>query len=143
MRRDPTDLALKNLERLVSRDPILRDIVNPTLPTARRQARLVPPVDVVETETEWTLLIELPGVPKDGVKLRIDGTRLVVRGEKPTLRTGKARVAERETGPFVREFLLPFQIDAERIRAALVDGVLTVVLPRAGGDRAREILIDI
>src|SRR5687767_4531297 len=135
MRSNPADLALRNLERLVSRDPILRDIVNPTLPAARRQAKLVPPVDVVERPDGWTLLVELPGVKREGLKVRLDGTRLLVSGEKPVLRDGgSARVAERETGPFTREFLVPFQVRGDAITAKLEDGVLTIVLPRAGTD---------
>ena len=152
MRSDPADLALRNLERLVARDPILRDIVNPTLPAARRAARLVPPVDVLEGPDGWTLLVELPGVPRDTLRVRLDGTRLTVSGEKPKIpgsqpgsparREGAApRVAERDTGAFTREFLVPFQVRPERIEAKLEDGVLTIVLPRTGADGARDITV--
>lgn len=140
MRSDPADLALRNLERLVSKDPILRDIVNPTLPGARRQARLVPPVDVIERPDGWTLLVELPGIPRDSLRVKLDGTRLTVSGEKPPRRDGgSARVTERETGAFTREFLIPFQVRPEAIAAKLEDGLLTVVLPRSGTDAARDI----
>ena len=142
MRSDPADLALRNLERLVAKDPILRDIVNPTLPSARRQARLVPPVDVIERPDGWTLLLELPGVPRDTLKVRLDGTRLTVSGEKPPRRdAGSVRVSERETGAFTREFLVPFQVRPEAISAKLEDGLLTIVLPRSGADTAREITV--
>lgn len=142
MRSNPADLALRNLERLVAQDPILRDIVNPTLPAARRQAKLVPPVDVIEREDGWVILVELPGVSREGLKVRLDGTRLTVTGEKPTRREGgSARVTERETGTFSREFLLPFQVRGEAISAKLEDGVLTVDLPRAGTDGVKDITI--
>ena len=140
MRSDPSEVALKNLRRLVEHDPILRDIVHPSLPSARRQARFQPAVDVIETELGWTLLLELPGVPRDSLSVRLDGTRLAIRGEKPA-RTSRARVAERETGPFVREFIVPFQVRPEAITARLADGLLTVVLPRTGPDRAQEIAV--
>ena len=95
MRSDPSDVALRNLRRLVERDPILRDIVNPSLPAARRASRLVPPVDVIEHEDRWTLILEVPGVAREALKVHLDGSRLTVSGEKPG-RTGQARVAERE-----------------------------------------------
>ncbi|MEZ4238883.1 MAG: Hsp20/alpha crystallin family protein [Myxococcota bacterium] len=129
---------MRNLLRLVEQDPILRDIVNPSLPTARWQARFEPAVDVVETPEGWTLILEVPGVPRDALSLKLDGTRLSVRGTKPE-RVGKARVAERETGPFLREFILPFQVRAEAITAHLADGVLTVTLPRSGAGGAQQI----
>jgi HSP20 family protein len=142
MRGDPADLALRNLQRLVERDPILRDIVNPNLPTARRAARFVPPVDVIERPDAYVIVMELAGIPRDAVRIRLDGSRLTVSGEKPP-RPEKSvtRVSERETGPFSREFLIPFQVRAEGIAAKLEDGVLTIELPRSGLDRARDVPI--
>jgi HSP20 family protein len=142
MRSEPADLALKNLERLVARDPLLRDIVNPMLPASRKGGRFSPAVDVVETDDSWILLLELPGVPKDALHVRLDGTRLTISGEKPANRPGRAKVAERDTGPFSREFLLPFQVVAEGIHAKLEDGVLTVVLPRQGKASVREVPVE-
>lgn len=142
MRTDPADVALRQLERLIGRDPLLRDIVHPSLPAARRQARFVPAVDVVEGADAWTLLIEVPGVPRDKLSVRLDGSRLTVSGEKPALRTGDARTAERESGPFQREFLLPFQVRPDGIRARLADGLLTVILPREGTAGAREVPVE-
>lgn len=141
MRSEPSDVALRNLQRLVERDPILRDIVNPSLPAARRAARLVPPVDVIERDDGWTLILEVPGVAREALTVHLDGSRLTVSGEKPD-RTGKARVAERETGPFVREFLLPFQVRPDAIRAKLDAGVLTIHLPRTGPERTLDVPIE-
>ena len=132
MRGDPADLALRNLQRLVERDPILRDIVNPNLPTARRGARFVPPVDVIERPDAYVVVLELAGVPKESVKVHLDGSRLTVSGDKPGKRDGATRVAERETGPFSREFLVPFQVRADAITARMADGLLTIELPRSG-----------
>jgi HSP20 family protein len=88
------------------------------------------------------ILVELPGVPRQDLKVRIDGTRLTVSGEKPTRREGgSARVTERETGAFSREFLLPFQVRGEAIGAKLEDGVLTIDLPRAGTDGVKDITV--
>ena len=72
---DPSNAALRNLERLIERDPLLRDIVKPALPGARRQARFSPECDVVEDPTGWTILLEVPGVPMDSLHVDVDGTR--------------------------------------------------------------------
>lgn len=141
MPTDPSTLALQNLERLISRDPILRDIVNPTLPAPKR-TRSAPAVDVVESEEGWIVTMDLPGVAKEAVKVRLDGTKLVVSGETPARDAGQVRVSERATGPFRREFLLPFHVRPDAIRARLQDGLLRIELPRSGSASAREVPIE-
>jgi HSP20 family protein len=136
------DAALRNLQRLIERDPLLRDIVNPSLPEAKRQARFSPDVDVLETDEGYTLLLEVPGVPSGSLDVRVEGTKLIVKGEKPARRKGTTRVTERATGPFVREFLLPFQVAPAGIRARLSNGLLTVLVPRVNGADARSVPIE-
>lgn len=134
---DPTaDLAIRNLERLLGRDPLLRDIVHPVLPNAKRQARFSPDTDIVETDEAWILILEVPGVPRESLRVEIEGARLVVSGAKPARPSGRSKVAERTTGPFKRSFLVPFQVDQTTIRARVSDGLLTITLPRiAEGDK--------
>lgn len=136
---DPSNAALRNLERLIERDPLLRDILKPSLPGAKRQARFSPEVDVLEDAEGWTLHLEVAGVAREDIHIDLDGTRLTVRGEK---RIGRAqgatvRVTERVGGKFHREFLLPFAVAADRITARLDMGVLEISLPRLG-DRSRS-----
>lgn len=141
---DPSDAALRNLERLIERDPLLRDIVKPALPGVRRQARFSPEVDVVEDAAGWTLHVEVPGIPREDLHVDLDGTRLTVRGEKRVTRTAGAtmRVSERVGGRFQREFLLPFAVAADRITAKLDQGVLEIRLPRVGDRSKREVDIE-
>lgn len=144
MHSDAADIALKNLERLIARDPMLRDIVNPSLPNARRQARFTPDVDVLETAEAYVLLIELPGVPRASIDVELEGTRLIVTGAKPTLRPvdSAVRVSERATGAFRREFLLPYQVAQPSIQARLKDGVLRVTCPRIGGKGPQKVKVE-
>lgn len=142
MRGGPADSALRNIRRLVERDPILRDIIHPALPSARREPRFIPPTDVIELDDRYVLVLELPGVPRETLKVHLDGTRLTISGEKPHVTEGRTRVNERETGPFTREFLVPFQVLAERITAKLDQGLLTVTLPRSSVDRPLDVPIE-
>lgn len=130
---DPGDKALRNLKQILARDPLLRDLIDPSLTDAPRAARFTPDVDVLESEAGWELLVDLPGLRPEQVQVEIEGARLVVSGDRPDLRGGqRARVAERSHGPFKREFLLPFAVSQESIRARLADGVLRIHLPRVG-----------
>ncbi len=56
----------------------------------------------------------------------------MVSGDKPIVRPPDAdtRVSERQGGPFRREFLVPWTVQAEEVTARMADGVLTVTLPR-------------
>ena len=141
---DPSNAALRNLERLIERDPLLRDIVKPSLPGARRQSRFSPEVDVLEDTAGWTLILEVPGVAREDIHIDLDGTRLTIRGEKRVVRsaTATARVTERVGGKFHREFLLPFAVAADRIAARLDGGVLEVSLPRVGDRTRRDVPIE-
>jgi HSP20 family protein len=143
MHSKTADLALENLERLIARDPLLRDIVHPTLPAAKRSAKFRPAVDVLESEEAWTLLLEVPGIPRASLKIRLDGTRLTISGDKPPRRIGRIAVSEREVGPFSREFLLPFQVQPDGIHAHLEEGLLIVTLPRSGASNVREVPIEV
>ncbi len=143
MRNDHADLALRQLEKLIARDPMLRDIVNPSMPSARRASRFEPAVDVIENDAGWVLLLDVPGVPRAQISIRLDGTRLVVSGDRPSGHQGApARVHERAAGHFRREFLLPFQVRGDEIRAHLDQGVLRIELPRNGPSAEREIPIE-
>ena len=140
---DTADLALRNLQRLIARDPLLRDIVNPSLPDAKRQARFSPEVDVLETDSGWQVLMELPGIARGAVNVEVSGSRLVVSGSKPTARGGlKPRVSERSTGPFQRELLLPFEVAQDGIRARMENGLLTIELPRTDKAGKRTVPIE-
>jgi HSP20 family protein len=142
MRSGPADMALRNLRRLVERDPILRDIVEPVLPPVRSHSRFVPPTDVVELEDRYVIVMEVPGIPREALRVHLDGSRLTVSGDKPPSSAGRPRMGERESGPFSREFLIPFQILAERISAKLDQGLLTITLPRSGSGRSHDVPIE-
>lgn len=142
MSTSTSDVAIRNLERLIGRDPLLRDLVHPVLPHVKRNARFSPDVDVIETEDAWLVILEVPGVPRQALQVDLDGSKLVVRGEKPARAPGRTPVAERSTGPFERTFLVPFQVDPTAIRARLELGQLTITLPRTGAAGKRSVPIE-
>ena len=137
------NVAIENLERLIARDPVLRDVVGQVLPSKSRSGVFTPEIDVLEEEDKFTIYVDVPGVPKDALSVELDGTRLVVRGERPEKRPPNAtvRAAERSTGKFRREFQLPYQVDGEGVAASLDEGVLTVIIPRSSAGRPRKVEI--
>lgn len=94
----------------------------------------VPPVNVRETETAFSLELVAPGVKKESFNIEIDNELLTISSE------AKAETAEKEEGKFTRRefrstsfkrsFRLPENVKAEDINAAYQDGILTVSLPK-------------
>ena len=87
-------------------------------------------------ESGWRLAIEVPGVAREAIELRLAGATLVVRGHRPPP-WGDARAervieaAESSYGSFVRTFELGAHVDPTQITARLEAGVLHVQLARA------------
>ncbi len=99
-----------------------------------------PPVDLYETAGAFVLTAELPGLNRSDIEIHAEESRIVIRGE----RTGHVPCeqyhrVERGHGRFSRAFVLPEPIDIEAVTADLKDGVLTVMIPKAGGRGARRV----
>jgi HSP20 family protein len=97
---------------------------------------LAPNIDVVESENEAVITAELPGVDRDDVDLSFENDTLILSGEKKAEKTEedkdkKYRLVERSYGSFRRAIPLPFKADADAIKAAFDNGVLTVTVPKS------------
>ena len=110
-----------------------------------RQAMLpVPAMNIAETENAIEATLEIPGVEEKDIKVRVEGDRLIVSGEK----MGESKkdekdwhVVERRYGAFNRSVLLPFEPAADAIAAHYDKGVLhlTVQKPAAKTTTAKTI----
>ena len=108
-------------------------------PTAT--AYLVPRVDVVEDSTGITLLADLPGVRKDGLDIKVDGTTLSLEGAVAlnTPQALDAVFAEVRASRYRRSFTLSNELDAAAIDAQLKDGVLRLRIPKVAEAQPRRI----
>ena len=102
-----------------------------------------PHTDIHETATAVVVTMEMPGVDKTAVDIRVDKGVLTIRG---TVDAGKYETlrpiySEYNVGNFVRTFTLSTKIDSGAISASMVDGVLTVTLPKAAEAVAKRIAV--
>jgi HSP20 family protein len=98
--------------------------------------------DVAETDTEYWITAELPGVPLENVQLAIEEDVLTLRVDKRPSAEGDNRTyhhVERRHGTFSRAFRLPKAVDRDQVQATMRDGVLSVRLPKAEHARPRRI----
>ena len=109
------------------------DQTNENRNSSDSKVSFTPPMDIYETEFQYNLYMDLPGVKADAVKIEIQDERLVVSGTRDSAgqeHTSSVHRRERTAGNFSRSVRLPKQLDAEKIEARYDNGVLHVVLPK-------------
>ena len=104
----------------------------------------IPPTDIFEDDDGLTLMMEMPGVQKDGVSIDIEENRLSIEGKIDFAKyEGMEPVyTEYGVGYFKRTFTLTDQVDQTKISANLDDGVLELVLPKAEAAKPRRIAVN-
>lgn len=102
----------------------------------------VPAVDVKETDKEYMIEAELPGIKKEDVHIEVKDHVLTLRGERKFENEEKkedyTRI-ERSYGTFLRTFGLPEHVAETGIEAAYKDGILTIRLPKGEAPKPKEI----
>ncbi len=104
----------------------------------------MPACDVFEDASSLKIVLEMPGVRAQDVKLSLENNVLGIRGEKKQEAeetTDRVHRYERTYGTFERAFTLPGTVDVDRVEAKLENGVLTVTLPKIERGRPREIAV--
>jgi len=112
------------------------------LTTTDRRRSLVPASRVFEDNGQVEVRIEMPGVAKGDLELRVEGQELTVIGRRqdPAV-DGTWLLRERPRGDFHKTFSVDGSIDLEKIEAHLADGVLTLTLPMKEAAKPRRIEI--
>lgn len=108
--------------------------------------RWSPAMDVVETEDNYVLRADLPGVSEGDVKIELDENVLTISGERKSAhqetKQGYYRV-ERAYGSFSRMLTLPEGVDADSISANFDRGVLEVKIPKPEQRKPRKVEISV
>ncbi len=92
-----------------------------------------PAVDISETDKEFLVKGELPGVSKDDVSIELHNGVLTLSGERRYEKEDKGEKyhrIERAYGSFSRSFSVPDNVEEKGIKAEFKDGVITVHLPK-------------
>lgn len=100
---------------------------------ARFKEFLYPQIDFSETEKEFTIVTDLPGISEKDIEIFAHSNILTIQGKKETVKEEKNRQyhkTEREWGSFYREIPLNQNIDESKVEASIKNGVLTIHLPK-------------
>jgi HSP20 family protein len=115
---------------------LAREAASPTQATP-----IVPPVDIIEDADGITVTADLPGVCRESLSIGVDGETLTLEGSVDLGEASRMQsvYAEIRTPKYRRSFVLGRDLDAEKIHATLVNGVLTLRLPKAEQAKPRRI----
>jgi HSP20 family protein len=105
-----------------------------------------PAVDVFEARDRLVVVIEVPGLAPESLRVVFRERELVLSGERRARRTGPGCTflcLERPHGRFERAIPVELPVDVARARATLAGGLLTVTLPRLRERRGRETVVPI
>jgi HSP20 family protein len=106
------------------------------------RADWTPTADIYETDSGYSIAIDLPGIKRDAIEIDIDENRLMVKGTRVVDDT-RARRSERPRGKFLRSFTVPASVDQGKIGAEYKDGVLQIRLPKRAEQKAQKIEVKI
>lgn len=104
----------------------------------------MPPVDIQETEDGYRLTAELPGLTKEDINITLENNVLRLSGERKFQKDVKKENyhrIERSYGTFSRSFVLPQQVNSDKVEAAFENGLLTLTVPKAEQAKPRKITI--
>jgi len=137
-RTDLSDYLREPINRLRSEMDRMFDEFPARFPVARFGTRYlasipVPAIEMTETESDYRVSVEVPGIRHEDIDLSIEEDMLVLKGEKRDEREEKERdysISERSYGSFERRVSLPQDALADGIEANTDNGVITIVIPR-------------
>ena len=110
----------------------------------REEARyMVPPVDIYETNDSLTVIVDLPGVGKGNVDVRVKEDILTITGKANYTPPSNVFRGEFALLDFFRQFQLSDEVDQSKISAESKNGVLTIRLPKAEKAKPRQVKVKV
>lgn len=135
--RPNTDLFSRNFNDIVD------EFFN-NASTNYRKDSFMPSVDVSETDTQFEVSVELPGLKKEDIKVDLEKGRLTISGERKFKNEEEGKNyhrVETQYGKFSRSFYLPDTIDEDSILAKYEDGILHISINKSDEKIKKQIEI--
>jgi HSP20 family protein len=101
-----------------------------------------PAVDVKESDTEYLMEVELPGLSEKDIEVKLDNNLLTISSRKEEKKEEKKNgylLRERRAASFSRSFVLPEAVDREKISAEFKNGVLNLSFPKTPAAKPKSI----
>jgi HSP20 family protein len=103
---------------------------------------ILPSVDIRETDSDYLMEVELPGLSEKDVEVKLDNTLLTIssnRDEKKEEKKNGYVLRERSAARLSRSFVLPDGVDREKIAAEFKNGILHLSFPKVPAAKPKTI----
>lgn len=123
-------------------DPDL--IADPLFRPGGQTMRSLTPIDLQETDNAYIIKADLPGFKKNQIEVNAEGSRLYISANREETKEDKeARFhrRERSTQSVRRAVKLPIDIDSDKIKAKMIDGVLNLTIPKNPKAQAKRVTV--
>ena len=100
-------------------------------------------IDVFQTKNDLVIQSAIAGVKPDSLDISMEKDIIIIKGtrEKPLEENGDYFAQECFWGPFSREVILPAEIDPNRAKAEMKEGILTIRMPKILREKKRRIIV--
>lgn len=102
----------------------------------------IPAVDVRENGEGWEMDVDLPGLTEKDIEVKLDNNLLTIASKKEQKREEKKEgyvLRERRSSSFCRSFVLPSEVDRDKIAAEFKNGVLKLSFPKVPSAQPKAI----
>lgn len=128
-----------------SLDVVKPEIVKGTIERTRDRQVFSPRTDIIETGDQYLIVADIPGCDDSSVDITLEKNVLsinaTIKNENPSGKT--LMLSEYGTGDYYRSFILSDQIEREKIEAHVHNGVLRLILPKAGPAKKHNITVKV
>ena len=102
-------------------------------------------IDVFQTERDLIIQTAIAGIKPENLEVTVERDIVAIRGirQKPSEENGDYFAKECYWGPFTREVILPVEIDPDRVKAMMQEGILTVKMPKILREKKRIITVNV
>lgn len=130
---DFTEFGIEIEKHLSKIGKDVQQFVEKVVPLTNEDKDFAPDCDIVESESEYKILLDLPGLAKKEIGIALKNNVLTIKGERDiTISEGEEfKRQERRRGAFARAFALAENVNSAEISASFRNGVLTVSMPKS------------
>lgn len=111
---------------------------------ARRVSGVFPLVNITEDKDRYYIRAELPGIKGEEIDVQVTANNISISGERVIEKEDngvKYHRREREAGSFSRAITLPGDINSDGVEAGMINGILTIAVPKAEAAKPRQITV--
>jgi HSP20 family protein len=109
---------------------------------AERELVWKPPIELEEKDNQFKVQVAVAGVDPRDLKVEVTSEELLVKGETKTEKKeekGEVHTSEFQSGSLFRSIRFPKKIDADKVKAEIKNGLLTITAPIAEEAKARKV----